>query len=133
MGVRGAKELNFFSSTHRQYKTFCNMTANTCRTKVVSPDLEEQIPLESPILFMVNKNALDGLAAYDLPERVPYPGWLIELYQDGDKQFMKVQFPEWAEENTEYDGELYATEDTMDIPLDDTHTRSLWSSGSICL
>ena len=96
-----------------------NMTAKTCRTKVVSPDLEEQIPLESPILFMVNKNALDGLAAYDLPERVPYPGWLIELYQDGDKQFMKVQFAEWAEENTEYDGELHATEDTMDIPLDD--------------
>ena len=73
-----------------------NMTAKTCRTKVVSPDLREQIPLESPILFMVNKNALDGLAAYDLPERVPYPGWLIELYQDGDTQFMKVQFAEWA-------------------------------------
>ena len=96
-----------------------NMTAKTCRTKVVSPDLEEQIPLESPIMFMVNKNALDGLAAYDLPERVPYPGWLIELYQDGDTQFMKVQFAEWAEENTAYEAELYATEDTMDIPLDD--------------
>ena len=96
-------------------------TAKTCRTKVVSSDLVEQIPLKSPILFMVNKNALDGLAAYDLPERVPYPGWLIELYHDGDivNQFMKVQFAEWAEENTAYDAELYATKDTMDIPLVD--------------
>ena len=51
-----------------------NMTAKACRTKVASPDLVEQIPLKSPILFMVNRNALDGLAAYDLPERVPYPG-----------------------------------------------------------
>ena len=48
-----------------------------------------------------------------------YPGWLIELYQDGDSRFMKVQFAEWTEENTAYKAELYVTKDTMDIPLVD--------------
>ena len=44
---------------------------------------------------------------------------------------MKVQFAEWAEENIAYDAELYATKDTMDIPLTFSLEESGWELGGI--